>query len=160
MRKKQNGGWKVSDADWFYFSFYDPSWSESTFIFFLFFIRSELIRAADFCTCLAKIRVVTRYMGSGITATGSGITSRGIRISSGDQGSGSSLGYNNQDHKILKCALIGGTCQRFLVNLLSHLDPVLICVQSRSCRIVQNPGNKIPINLEKNWCKIVQPDSF
>ena len=23
--KKQNGGWKVSDADWFYFYFYDPS---------------------------------------------------------------------------------------------------------------------------------------
>ena len=64
MRKKQNGGWKVSDADWFYFSFYGPSWSESNFILFLFFylIRvdlswsnpdwwSELIRS-DFCTCL------------------------------------------------------------------------------------------------------------
>ena len=37
VRKKQNGGWKVSDADWFYFSFYDPSWSESNFILFLFF---------------------------------------------------------------------------------------------------------------------------
>ena len=35
--KKQNGGWKLRDTDWFYFSFYnpsclffyDPSWSES-----------------------------------------------------------------------------------------------------------------------------------
>ena len=64
VRKKQNGGWKVSDADWFYFSFYGPSWSESNFIIFLFFYsirvdpswsdpdwRSELIRS-DFCTCL------------------------------------------------------------------------------------------------------------
>ena len=62
---KQNGGWKVSDADWFYFSFYDPSWffyypslSESNIILFLFFYsirvdpswfnpdwRSELIRS-------------------------------------------------------------------------------------------------------------------
>ena len=25
MRKKQNGGWKLSDTDWFYFSFYNPS---------------------------------------------------------------------------------------------------------------------------------------
>ena len=58
-RKKQNGGWKVSDADWFYFSFYDPSCfffydpslSESNFLSFLFYYsirvgpsRSELIR--------------------------------------------------------------------------------------------------------------------
>ena len=48
---KRNGAWKVSDADWFYFSFYNPSWSESNFILFLFFYsirvgpsRSELIR--------------------------------------------------------------------------------------------------------------------
>ena len=34
---KQNGGWKVIDADWFYFSFYDPSRSESNTILFLFF---------------------------------------------------------------------------------------------------------------------------
>ena len=61
LRKRQNGGWKVSDADWFYFSFYDPSWlfydpswSEPNFI--LFFTRSELIRS-DFCTCLAKMFV-------------------------------------------------------------------------------------------------------
>ena len=73
MRKKQNGGWKVSDADWFSFSFYDPSCffydpslSESNFISFLFFYsirvgsswsypdwRSELIRS-DFCTCLLR----------------------------------------------------------------------------------------------------------
>ena len=58
MRKKQNGWWKVSDGDWFYFSFYDPSWSESNFILFLFFFRSESIRmdpnrtgGPDFCTC-------------------------------------------------------------------------------------------------------------
>ena len=43
--KKQNGGWKLSDTDWFYFSFYnssfffyDPSWSESNFSLFLFFL--------------------------------------------------------------------------------------------------------------------------
>ena len=46
--KKQNGGWKVSDTDWFNFSFYDPSWSEIQFILFLFFLvdpsQSELIR--------------------------------------------------------------------------------------------------------------------
>ena len=42
--EKKNGGWKVSDADWFYFSFYDrswffydPSWSESNFIVFVYF---------------------------------------------------------------------------------------------------------------------------
>ena len=35
MRKKQNGGWKLSDTDWFYFSFYNPS---------CFFLWSELIR--------------------------------------------------------------------------------------------------------------------
>ena len=49
------------------FFFYDPSWSESNFILFLFFIRSELVRVdpswsdpdwrselirSDFCTCL------------------------------------------------------------------------------------------------------------
>ena len=69
MRKKQNGGWKVSNADWFSFSFYDPSWSESSFILFLFFYsarvdlswfepdwRTELIRS-DFCTCPAKMFV-------------------------------------------------------------------------------------------------------
>ena len=57
-QKKQNGGWKVSDGDWIYFSFYDlswffddPSWSESNVILFLFFVRSELIRS-DFFTCL------------------------------------------------------------------------------------------------------------
>ena len=51
--KKQNGGWKVSDADWFFFSFYhpswffyDPSWSNPDW-------WSELIRS-DFCTCLIK----------------------------------------------------------------------------------------------------------
>ena len=66
VRKKQNGGWKVSDADWFYFPLYDPSWSEYNFILFSFFYsirvdpswsdpdwRSELIRS-DFCTCLTQ----------------------------------------------------------------------------------------------------------
>ena len=71
MRKKQNGGWKLSDTDWFYFSFYNPScfflWSELIRVqFYFIFIfsfdasrsdpdwRSELIRS-DFCTCLAKM---------------------------------------------------------------------------------------------------------
>ena len=36
MRKKQNGGWKANDADWFYFSFL---WSE-----LFFFLWSEFIR--------------------------------------------------------------------------------------------------------------------
>ena len=38
---KKIGGWKVSDADWFYFSFYDPS---TILFYFNFFIRSESIR--------------------------------------------------------------------------------------------------------------------
>ena len=54
VRKKQNGGWKVSDADWFYYyNFFmirvdfcmipvDPS--PILFYFYYFFIRSELIR--------------------------------------------------------------------------------------------------------------------
>ena len=72
VRKKQNGGWKLSDTDWFYVSFYNPScyflWSELIrvqFYFFYFFIRSELVRVdpnwsdpdwrselirSDFCT--------------------------------------------------------------------------------------------------------------
>ena len=64
MRKKQNGGWKVSDADWFYFSFMirvDPS---PILFCFNFFIRSESIRVdltrtggPDFYTCLAKMIV-------------------------------------------------------------------------------------------------------
>ena len=40
-KKKQNGGWNLSDTDWLYFSFYNPScfflWSDSNFILFLFF---------------------------------------------------------------------------------------------------------------------------
>ena len=56
-KKKQNGGWKVSDADWFYFSFYGPScfnffMIRVQFYFILIFSifirvgpsRSELIR--------------------------------------------------------------------------------------------------------------------
>ena len=61
MRKKQNGGWKLSDMDWFYFSFYSPSCFFFLFIirvvfffmirvdpspilfYFYFFIRSELV---------------------------------------------------------------------------------------------------------------------
>ena len=46
--KKQNGGWNLSDTDWFYFSFYNPSclflWSELIRVQFFFFIRSELVR--------------------------------------------------------------------------------------------------------------------
>ena len=53
-KKKQNGGWKVSDADWFYYFFYHPIliflWSELIrvqfhFIFIILFdpSRSELI---------------------------------------------------------------------------------------------------------------------
>ena len=51
MRKKQNGEWKLSDTDWFFFLFYNPSWSKSNFILFLFLYsirvgpsQSELIR--------------------------------------------------------------------------------------------------------------------
>ena len=59
--EKQNGGWKVSDADWLYFSFYDPSWSESNFILFLLFysIRVDPTQTGgpDVCTCLAKMFV-------------------------------------------------------------------------------------------------------
>ena len=78
MRKKQNGGWKLSDTDWFYFSFYNPScfflWSElirvQFYFIFIFFIRSELVRVdpswsdpewrselirSDFCTCLLRM---------------------------------------------------------------------------------------------------------
>ena len=58
-KKKQNGVWKLSDTDWFYFPFIiwfvfffdDPSWFESNFILLLFFYsirvgpsRSELTR--------------------------------------------------------------------------------------------------------------------
>ena len=52
VRKKQNGGWKLSDTDWFYFSFYNPGCfffmirvdpSPSLFYFY-FFIRSELVQ--------------------------------------------------------------------------------------------------------------------
>ena len=75
VRKKQNGGWKLSDTDWFYFSFYNPSclffmirFDPSPILFyFYFFIRSELVRVdpswsdpdwrselirSDFCTRL------------------------------------------------------------------------------------------------------------
>ena len=73
-KNKQNGGSKVSDADWLYFSFHDPRWffwliRVPFYFIFIFFIpswlvwvdlswsdpdwRSELIRS-DFCTCLDK----------------------------------------------------------------------------------------------------------
>ena len=75
VRKKQNGGWKLSDTDWFYFSFYNPSCfffmirvDPSPILFYFdFFIQSELVRVhpswsdpewrselirSDFCTCL------------------------------------------------------------------------------------------------------------
>ena len=46
VRKRENGGWKVSDADWFYFSFHDSSWTEANFILFLLFysIRDDPTR--------------------------------------------------------------------------------------------------------------------
>ena len=71
-KNKQNGGSKVSDADWLYFSFHDLRWfflliRVQFYFIFIFFIpswlvwvdpswsdpdwRSELIRS-DFCTCL------------------------------------------------------------------------------------------------------------
>ena len=67
-KKKQNCGWKVSDADLFYFSVYDPTWffyDRVQFLFyFYFFIWSESIwvdptrtGGPDFCTCLAKMFV-------------------------------------------------------------------------------------------------------
>ena len=37
--EKKNGGWKLSDTDWFYFSFYNPSF---------YFLWSELIQV-QFC---------------------------------------------------------------------------------------------------------------
>ena len=67
---KQNGAWKPRrKKGWsglfyppnglnFQFCWFNlifsiaPSWSESSFILFYFFIRSELIRS-DFCTCLS-----------------------------------------------------------------------------------------------------------
>ena len=80
MRKKQNGGWKLSDTNWYYFSFYNPSCCffmirvdpSPILFYFYFFIRSELVRVdpswsdpdwrselirSDFCTCLAKMFV-------------------------------------------------------------------------------------------------------
>ena len=79
MRKKQNDRWKLSDTNWFYFSFYNPIWfflmiwvdPSPILFYFYFFIRSELLQVdlswsdpdwryelirSDFCTCL-KITV-------------------------------------------------------------------------------------------------------
>ena len=50
--KKQNDGWKLSDTDWFYFSFCNPIWfflmiradPSPILFYFYFFIRSELVR--------------------------------------------------------------------------------------------------------------------
>ena len=50
--EKKNGGWKLSDNDWFYFSFHNPScflfmiWVDPSPIlfYFYFFIRSKLVR--------------------------------------------------------------------------------------------------------------------
>ena len=74
VHEKQNGGWKLSDTDWFYFSLYNPSCfffmirvdPSRILFYFYFFIPSklvwvdpswsdldwwsELIRS-DFCTC-------------------------------------------------------------------------------------------------------------
>ena len=48
VRKKQNGGWKLSDTDWFYFSFYIPS---------CFFLWSELIRVQFYPSWSESIQV-------------------------------------------------------------------------------------------------------
>ena len=57
VRKKQNGGWKLSDTDWFYFSFY----SRSCFFFSIirvFFLWSKLIRVQFyFILFFSSIRV-------------------------------------------------------------------------------------------------------
>ena len=60
-------------------------------------------------------------MGSGIPAPGSGITSRGIGISSTVRGSGIQLSDNIRDHKILKCALIGGTKSCYITSQPSQI---------------------------------------
>ena len=74
------------------------------------------------------VRVVTRYMGSGINSKKWG----GIRNHSAgiwdhkpwDRDQHYCKGimdqvfrHNNKDHKILKCALIGGTCRHFSIQL-------------------------------------------
>ena len=84
MRKKQNGGWKLSDTDWFYFSFYNPScffmvrvYPSPILFYFYFFIRSKLVRVdpswsdpdwrselirSDFCICLYLTLWVINFM--------------------------------------------------------------------------------------------------
>ena len=72
-------------------------------------------------------------MGSGIPAPGSGITSRGIGISSTVRGSGIRLSDNIRDHKILKCALIGGTKSCYITTQPSQVRPDI-----KSDRILAN----------------------
>ena len=72
-------------------------------------------------------------MGSGIPAPGSGITSRGIGISSTVRGSGIQLSDNIRDHKILKCALIGGTKSCYITS-----QPSQIRADIKSDRILAN----------------------
>ena len=72
-------------------------------------------------------------MGSGIRAHGSGITSRGIGISSTVRGSGIQLSDNIRDHKILKCALIGGTKSCYITS-----QPSQIREDIKSDRILAN----------------------
>ena len=72
-------------------------------------------------------------MGSGIPAPGSGFTSRGIGISSTVRGSGIQLSDNIRDHKILKCALIGGTKSCYITS-----QPSQIRADIKSDRILAN----------------------
>ena len=54
------------------------------------------------------------------------------------------LRHDNKDHKILKCALIGGACQHFSIKLyflLKHFDPVPNCtnaIRSAGLACLQN----------------------
>ena len=101
-------------------------------------------------------RVVTRYMGPGINSkkTWGGIRDhstgiwdqkpldrnqhycKGIRDPV--------LQHDNKDHKILKCALIGGACQHFSIKLyflLKHFNLVLNCtnaIRSAGLSCLQN----------------------
>ena len=64
-KNKMAGERQVTPTDLiFLFFFYNPSWSESNFILFLFFysIRIDPARtgAPDFCTCLAKMLLIAQ----------------------------------------------------------------------------------------------------
>ena len=92
-------------------------------------MKNKNALTAAFASCLlGDYRVVTRYMGSGINRKRWG----GIRDHSAgiwdhkpwDRDQHYCKGirdpvfrHKNKDHKILKCALIGGTCQHFSIQL-------------------------------------------